>query len=474
MKNIAKNFFYQSLFQITKIIIPIVTIPIVSNALGPSGIGIYNYTFSVTQCFVLFAGLGVTIYGNREITLVYNRKKEELSKVFWEILTFKVLVTGLVLLVYFILAFFLKNKLYLFIQSLGIFAVLFDVSWFFMGIEDFKKTSISNLVVQLFTFFLIILFIKNEGDTLKYTLIQGLGLVFSQISVWLFIPKYIRFTKINIKNSSKHLKEAFEYFIPQIAITLYTNLNKTLLGFTLGSTAVGFFTNSLQLNTVFVTIITTLDLVLLPHMTRFFAKENIEKIISMMEKTIHLQLFFSIPIMFGILTVYDKLVPWFFGEKFLYVNQVIPYFTILIVVIPLGMAISRQYLMPIGHIKEYNRSVIVGAIINIGANFILLPTVGFFGVVFSYILAECLVTFVRTKSFLQQTDFKFDFRKICIYVCASLTMCLVTRFLTNQLTSNILTNIIQVLIAAPIYLAITTIARTNPLIDFIVRKKKNG
>ena len=193
-----------------------------------------------------------------------------------------------------------------------------------------------------------------------------------------------------------------------------------------------------------------------------------------MEKTIHLQLFFSIPIMFGILTVYDKLVPWFFGEKFLYVNQVIPYFTILIVVIPLGMVISRQYLMPIGHIKEYNRSVIVGAIINIGANFILLPTVGFFGVVFSYILAECLVTFVRTKSFLQQTDFKFDFRKICIYVCASLTMCLVTRFLTNQLTSNMLTNIIQVLIAAPIYLAITTIARTNPLIDFIVRKKKNG
>ncbi|HDT8132976.1 TPA: oligosaccharide flippase family protein, partial [Enterococcus faecalis] len=46
MKNIAKNFFYQSLFQVAKIIIPIITIPIVSNALGPAGLGIYNYTFS--------------------------------------------------------------------------------------------------------------------------------------------------------------------------------------------------------------------------------------------------------------------------------------------------------------------------------------------------------------------------------------------------------------------------------------------
>lgn len=52
MKNIAKNFFYQSLFQLTKIILPIITIPIVSNALGPSGIGLYNYTFSIVQYFV--------------------------------------------------------------------------------------------------------------------------------------------------------------------------------------------------------------------------------------------------------------------------------------------------------------------------------------------------------------------------------------------------------------------------------------
>lgn len=73
------------------------------------------------------------------------------------------------------------------------------------------------------------------------------------------------------------------------------------------------------------------------------------------------------------------------------------------------MSISRQYLMPIGHVKEYNKSVIVGAIINIIANLILLPTIGFFGVVFSNILAECFVTFVRTR---KSTDFKFEYRKL--------------------------------------------------------------
>ncbi|MGX7173691.1 oligosaccharide flippase family protein [Enterococcus ratti] len=473
MRNIAKNFFYQSLFQLTKMIIPIATIPLVSNALGPKGIGIYNYTFSIAQYFVLFAGLGVTIYGNREITLILHRKKEALSEVFWEILLFKMLTTGVALSLYLILVLFLKNRFYLLIQSLAILAVLLDVSWFFMGIEDFKKTSISNVIIQLLTFFLIVLFIKNEEDALKYALIQGIGLVFSQISVWFFIPQYIHFTKVTIKSSLKHLKGSFEYFIPQVAIMLYTNLNKTILGMMLGSVAVGYFTNALQLNTVFITIITTLDLVLLPHMTSFFAKENITKIVSTMEKTIHLQLFFSIPIMFGMLAVYDKLVPWFFGEKFSAVIQIIPYFTLLIVVIPLGMSISRQYLMPIGHVKEYNRSVIIGAIINIVSNICLLPIIGFYGVVISTILAECFVTFVRTKSFLAHTSFKFDFRKIIVFILAGLVMCVTTRALTSHLASNIFTNLIQFLFASLIYLAITTITKTNPFLEIFIVKKKD-
>ncbi|HGK0845885.1 TPA: oligosaccharide flippase family protein, partial [Streptococcus pneumoniae] len=138
----------------------------------PNGIGIYNYTFSIAQYFVLVAELGVAIYGNREITLTLNRNKEELSKVFWEILMFKAMTTISVLMLYLALTFFLENKLYLLIQSLTIIAVFFDVSWFFMGIEDFKKTSISNLLVQIVTFVLIVFFIKNEKDALKYTLIQ--------------------------------------------------------------------------------------------------------------------------------------------------------------------------------------------------------------------------------------------------------------------------------------------------------------
>ncbi len=453
-----------------KIVIPIITIPIVSMALGPAGIGIFNYTNSIAQYFVLVASLGVAMYGNREIALAYNRH-EDISKLFWEIVVFKAILTLAVFFIYIAVVSFLPNSNYFYFQSLTILAVLFDISWFFMGIEDFKLTSVSSLFVQIITFVLILLFIKDSNDVGIYILIQTAGIFVSQVLVWFFIKPYITFQKINLKKSFSHIKGSFEFFIPQVAITLYTNLNKTLLGLFIGASAVGFYTNSLTLNTVFITIITTLDIVLLPHMSGLFAKKNVERIVELMDKTIDLQLFFSLPIMFGMLTVYDKLVPWFFGEKFLFINNVIPFFTPLIVIIPLGMAVSRQYLIPIGKVREYNKSVIIGAGINIISNLILLPTVGFFGVVISNLLAEFFVTAVRVRSFLKSTNFSFNFRRISIYFISALAMMIITRILTNSMQASLITNIVQGLIAITLYFIFTVVMRTNPIVSFIQERR---
>ncbi len=443
---------------------PIITVPIVSKALGPSGLGIFNYTNSIAQYFVLVASLGITMYGNREIALAYNRK-ENISKVFWEICLLKAILTTITLLVYFLVISFLGNSSYFYIQSLTILAVMFDISWFFMGIEDFRKTSMINLAIQFITFIFIICFIKDSSDTTLYVLLQSLGAFFSQLFTWLFIRKHINFRKVLLVDSFRHIHGSFEFFIPQVAILLYTNLNKTLLGIFIGSTAVGYYTNSLTINTVFITIITTVDMVLLPHMSGLYAKGNVKKMVNIIDKTLHLQLYFSVPAMFGMLIVYDKLVPWFFGKEFLFINKVIPLFSILIVVIPLGMSISRQYLIPIGKVKTYNKSVLIGAVINILCNIILLPLIGFFGVIFSNILAEIFVTMVRTKSFLKQTTFRFKKRKIWIIFSSAIIMWLVTRMVTKDMSPTFVTNLIQVSLAVPIYFGLTTLSGYNPILN---------
>ncbi|MBN7275419.1 oligosaccharide flippase family protein [Ligilactobacillus pobuzihii] len=470
MKKLTKNFFYQTIFQLTKILIPIITVPVVSGALGPDGVGVYNYTNSVAQYFALAAGLGVMLYGNREIAMAWARKNN-VSEKFWEIFFFKAISTLVSLSVYFFFIFFVfKYKIFYLVQSLTIIAVFFDISWFFMGIEDFKKTSMTNLVIQIITFICILAFVHDHDDVLVYTIIQVLGTFLSQFFVWSFIGKYIHFQLPSFKGCISHFKGSVMYFIPQVAIMLYTNLNKTILGITVGSAAVGYYANSLQLNSVFITIITTLDVVLLPYMSGLYAKNNSNRIVQVMNKTINLQLFFSIPIMFGMLTVYDKLIPWFFGNEFLFIKKVIPVVVILIIIKPLGISISRQYLMPIGKIGVYNKSVLLGAAINIILNLILMPFLGFWGVVIATILAETFVTVVRTVSFVKDTNFKFDLKAVLIYfVCGSI-MCLLTRFITIAMSNSIFTNVIQVIIAVVIYFGLTVLFKVNPL--FHLKKKQ--
>src|SRR5699024_5210365 len=178
------------------------------------------------------------------------------------------------------------------------------------------------------------------------------------------------FVKVSFVNIKRHFLPALQYFIPKIAVVLYTNLNKTLLGWLDTSSSVGFYSNTVQINNILVTLITTLDLVLLPKMSHLFSKGKFNEIMKVLQKSLHLQMFFSIPLSFGLLIITPQFIPWFFGEKFEFITKTIPLVAPLIIVIPLGIAVGRQYLVPMNKVKIYNMAVINGAIVGIITNLV--------------------------------------------------------------------------------------------------------
>ena len=72
--SIKKNYAYNTLNQILRILISIVSIPYISRVLGATNIGIYSYTYTIASYFILFIILGLDNYGNREIAKVKNNK----------------------------------------------------------------------------------------------------------------------------------------------------------------------------------------------------------------------------------------------------------------------------------------------------------------------------------------------------------------------------------------------------------------
>ena len=100
-KKIINNLFYNIIYKILIVIAPIITTPYISRVLGPDGVGDYSFTYSIAFAFSLFAALGVNTYGQREVAYkqddIYQR-----SKVFWEILLFRIVATLIVFVVYLI------------------------------------------------------------------------------------------------------------------------------------------------------------------------------------------------------------------------------------------------------------------------------------------------------------------------------------------------------------------------------------
>ena len=79
MSSIKKNFSYNLVYQILNLVILLVTSPYIARVLGPDKSGIYSYTYSVANFFLLAAMLGVNNYGNRSIALIRDDKEKLLS-----------------------------------------------------------------------------------------------------------------------------------------------------------------------------------------------------------------------------------------------------------------------------------------------------------------------------------------------------------------------------------------------------------
>lgn len=109
MNSVAKkNFIYSALYQILVLVLPLITTPYVSRIFGAENLGVYSYTNTIAQYFVLFAMLGLSNYGNRAIAMVRDNE-EELNKTFSEIYTMQIVTGILSLLLYVFYAIFMAS-----------------------------------------------------------------------------------------------------------------------------------------------------------------------------------------------------------------------------------------------------------------------------------------------------------------------------------------------------------------------------
>jgi hypothetical protein len=260
-KSVVKNYIYNLIYQILVILVPVITTPYLSRILGAENIGIYSYTISITTYFVLFGSLGIATYGQREIAY-HSNNEEKRTKTFVEIISLRIIFL-IISLVVFYFSFCLDGKYHNYYKILifEIIANSIDISWFFQGIEEFKKIIVRNVFIKLIGVISIFVLIKTSEDLSIYYMIYVGANLLGNMSLWGYILKYTKIKKIKLKelNIRRHIKPTISLFIPQVAIQIYTVLDKTMIGMMVeDKREVGYYEQAQKIMKLLLAIVTSL------------------------------------------------------------------------------------------------------------------------------------------------------------------------------------------------------------------------
>lgn len=450
---VVKNFLYNISYQLLTIILPLITVPYVSNILGADGIGNYAYTFANTQYFIIFGLIGITLYGNRQIAYV-REDKEKLKNTFYSIYLLQLITTTISLIVFiiFVLLFNTGNyRLLYIVQGLNILASMFDISWLFMGLEEFKKTVVRNTVVKFASLLSIFIFVKSHDDLLFYTIILGLSALIGNLTFWIYIPSSIGVKNIKISELNIHLKSSLALFVPQIAIQVYLLLDRTMLGLITNSAEVGYYENSQKLVKIVLTVATAVGTVMMPKIANTVALGDMKRVKYYIENSFFFISAISIPMMLGLMGIANELAPWFFTDKFAGIEKLIIVSSIVIIAISWSNVIGTQLLVPLNKTKEYTISVTFGAVINFGLNLIVLKYLGALGACISTVLAESTVTIVQFYFVRNLLDLKSMIQSIVLFIFSGIIMYIIVRIIGINMGIGIKTNILQGTIGIIIY-----------------------
>jgi O-antigen/teichoic acid export membrane protein len=453
--SIKKNFLYNLLYQILVLILPLVTTPYISRVLSAAKIGIYSYTYSIANYFVLFAAMGLSNYGNRYISKIRGDKKK-LSKAFCSIYGMQLATSFITIVAYTVyLYYFVKNdKIIASIQVVYVISSLMDISWFFFGIEQFKLIISRNIIIKILTVCCIFIFVKQSDDLWIYTLIMAMGIFFSQCIPWRFLKNYIFFSKPTFKEIIVHFKPNLVLFVSVLAVSIYTIMDKVLLGALSNMSQVGFYDSSEKIMNIPYGIIGALATVMLPRMSNLYAKGELKKGEQYFSISMKFAMFVAFALMFGLAGIAGEFAPIFFGKEFKVCGILIMALTPSIVFYSWANVIRTQYLIPKNLDKIYVISSILGAVINVIVDLFLIHVLGAMGTIIGTDVAEGIVAIYQTVAIKKEMKFVQYIKNSFIFLIAGFIMFLALRLVALFMGQKIITILVCIVVGVIIYCGI--------------------
>ena len=393
-RSLGINAFLNSLRSVLNLLFPLITFPYVSRILSVNGMGIYNFSNTYVNYFILIAGLGIATYAVRE-GAKYRDNKGLISKFASQVFTINIYST---IIAYILLlgSLVIFKNLHNYVSCILIFGlqIIFTTvgtEWIYTIYEDYSYITIRSILFKILSIVLLFILVRKPEDYLWYAAITVFASVGSNILNYIHARSFCNIKLVKDTNWRYHLKPILIIFASSVAVTLYVSSDTTILGLLKNDYAVGIYSVSVRIYQMAQGLLTALLTVTIPRLAMLLGQRRLKEYNQVLSNVIGMLSILVLPASVGLIMLSKNVVLIIAGRKYLSSVDSLKIITWAIIFSIFSWIFSDCVLIPAKREAKVLKNTIVTGITNIVLNFIFIPFMSYNGTSLSTVIAEFMV-----------------------------------------------------------------------------------
>ncbi len=441
MASIKTNFIFNVLITLSTYLINLFLFPYVSRTLGVEMVGRIGFANNVIYYFSIFAMLGISNVGIREIAACGNNR-EQRSIVFSNIIVITAILTFSILAIYlgciFLFPQFQTIRNLLLAGTFTLFFSSFMIEWFYQGLENFKYITIRSVVLKLLYATLVFFLIKSPNDYFLYFVLTVSVVVINSLINLFYANHFITFSFSNI-NIQRYIKPIFSLGTYRILVSMYTTFNVIFLGMVCSEIEVGYYYTSIKLFHIILGILFAFTGVMLPRMSSLLAQDRKMEFKEKINHSFELVIAFTIPTIICFTLLAPQIIRFLAGPEF--DGAILPMQIVMPIILFSGMAQIWviQILMPLKKDKIILLSSIIGAVVGLLSNLLIVRQNGAIGSAWVLLLSELAGNAVSLSYSIYKKYFVFPFYQLFLGIITGIPYAIICIVISNYTATPIIT-----------------------------------
>lgn len=395
---LLRNIFILSLVHIVRLVLPLLLIPVLTKRISADDFGVYMYTMSFSAWLAILIEYGFNISSTREIACANGVEHvtsivtgTQSAKLLLIIATIPFLLFAICLIPVFDGHTFWAIVAWL----LGILTALSPI-YYFQGRENLKFVGYAEVLSGLVMLGAVYFMIHDSQDfyLLAFIILAARILSLLILSWRMYSGKNIEIRNLlNFGQGIDRLKNGFNIFVFQAAVSLYTSFNVVFLGFFCSPVQVGIYASAERLMRAGIGFMGQFSNAIFPRLNALNAKDPV-KMKKLRSKVLISFFVMGICGMLFTWVISPTVVNYMFAE---HANDVLEVLEILAVIVPaiaLSNVLGFQYLLVDRREKIFNVIISCAALINVLMAYFLIMNYQIKGMAVSWVVIEWLITII--------------------------------------------------------------------------------